>query len=120
MIDSILEGIGMKNTKYEALPYPLDKLSLSKVDNATPQQLAECKNFPYRRIVGQLMYGMIHTLMAIMYALNVLSRYGNNPGPRQIEFAKHLLRYVKYSKSDRPKFKTHGGPTDIKTMTNIQ
>ena len=29
MIESILEGIGMKNTKHETLPYPLDKLSLS-------------------------------------------------------------------------------------------
>ena len=27
--------------------------------------------------------------------------------------------YVKYSKHDRIKFKTHDGPTDIKTMTNI-
>ena len=96
MIESILEGIGMKITQHEALPYPLDKLSLSRADNATPQQLAECKKFPYRRIVGQLMYGIVHTLMTIMYALNVLSRYGNNPGPRHIEFAKHLLRYVKY------------------------
>ena len=52
----------MKNTKHEALPYPLDKLSLSRADNATPQQLAECKKFPYRRIVGQLMHGMVHTL----------------------------------------------------------
>ena len=46
MIESILEGIGMKNTKHEALPYPLDKISLSKADNATPQQLAECKKIP--------------------------------------------------------------------------
>ena len=94
-------------------------ISLSKADNATPQQLAECKKFPYCRIVGQLMYGMVHTLMTIMYELNVLSRYENNPGPRHIEFAKHLLRYVKYSKHDRLKFKTHDGPTDIKTRTNI-
>ena len=65
------------------------------------------------------MYEMVHTLMTIMYALNVLSRYGNNPAPRHIEFAKHLLRYVKYSKSDRLRFKTHDGPTDIATMTKI-
>ena len=119
MIESILEGIGMKNTKDDTLPYPLDKLSLSKADNATSLQLADCKKFAYRRIIGQLMYGMVHTLMTIMYALNVLSRYGNNPGPRHIEFAKHLLKYVKYSKSDRLRFKPHDGPTDIATMTTI-
>ena len=39
---------------------------------------------------------MVHTMVCIMYALNVLSRYGNNPGDRHIAFLKHLLRYVKY------------------------
>ena len=51
-----------------------------------------------------------------MYALNVLTRYGANPGPRHIQFAKHLLRYAKYTKY-RLKFNTHNGPTDIETKT---
>ena len=119
MVEEIIDGIGMKNAKDESLPYPLDKTSLSKLDNASPAQLSECSKFPYRRIVGQLMYGMVHTLVLIMYALNVLSRYGNNPGPRHIEFAKHLLRYVQMSKSDRLKFKTHDGPKNIETMTEF-
>ena len=62
--------------------------------------------------VGELMYGMVHT---IMYALDILSRYGNNLGPRHIEFLKHLLKYCKYAKLDRLKFATHDGP--IETMT---
>ena len=62
------------------------------------------------------MYGMVHTLVTIMYPLNVLSRYGNNPGPRHIQFAKHLLRYVRTSKMDRLMFKTRNGPFDMKTM----
>ena len=41
------------------------------------------------------MYGMVHTMVSILYVLNVLSRYGNNPGERHIAFLKHLLRYVK-------------------------
>jgi hypothetical protein len=60
---------------------------------------------------------MVHTLVTISYALNVLSRYGNNPGPRHITFAKHLLKYVRSTKMDRLKFETHNGPTDIDTMT---
>ena len=79
MVEEIIDGIGMKNAKDESLPYPLDKTSLSKLENASPAQLSECSKFPYRRVVGQLMYGMVHTLVSIMYALNVLSRYGNNP-----------------------------------------
>ena len=49
----------------------------------------------------------------------LLSRYGNNPGPRHIEFLKHLLKYCKYAKLDRLKFPTHDGPTDMKTMTQV-
>ena len=65
------------------------------------------------------MYGMVHTMIGIIYALNVLSRYGNNPGPRHIEFLKHLLKYCKYGKLDRLKFHTHDESTDIMTMTEV-
>jgi hypothetical protein len=34
---------------------------------------------------------MVHILVTIMYALNVLSRYGNKPDPRHIIFFKRLL-----------------------------
>ena len=65
------------------------------------------------------MYGMVHTMVCILYALNILSRYGNNPGTRHILSLKHLPRYVKYSKQDRLIFKTHDGPYDIDTMTKV-
>ena len=118
MINDILNDNQMKNANDEKLPYPLDGDSLSKLDNATNQNIEECKKFPYRRVVGQLMYGMVHTLVTVSYVLNVLSRYGNNPGPRHIKFAKHLLKYVRTLQKDRLKFETHDGNKDIKTMTN--
>jgi hypothetical protein len=62
---------------------------------------------------------MVHTMVCIVNALNVPSRYGNNPGDRHIAFLKHLLRYVNYSQKDRFKFKSHPGPWDIKTMTPL-
>ena len=52
MVEEIIDG------KDESVPYPLDKTSLSKLDNASPAQLCECSKFPYRRVVGQLMYGI--------------------------------------------------------------
>ena len=118
MIDDIISEAQMKNAKDTFLPYPLQGLPLSKLDNSTDENLAECKRFPYRRVIGQLMYGMVHTLVTISYALNVLSRYGNNPGPRHIMFAKHLLKYVRTTKKDRLKFETYDGKTDLVSMTN--
>ena len=119
MIDEIISEAQMKQAKDAKLPYPLQGEALSKLDNATEKNYEECQKFPYRRIVGQLMYGMVHTMVTIAYALNVLSRYGNNPGPRHIEFLKHLLKYVRSTKTDRLKFITHDGPQDIETMTKI-
>ena len=119
MITEIIKEANQTGAKDERLPYPLDNAALSKLDSVTEEQKKECSKYPYRRIVGQLMYSMVHTMIGIMYALTVLSRYGNNPGPRHIEFLKHLLKYCKYSKLDRLKFHTHDGPTDIKTMTEV-
>ena len=97
----------------------MGNLLLSKKDCATEDQKQECTKYPYRRVVGQLIYDMVHTLITIMYALKILSRYGNNPGPRHVEFLKHLLKYCKHAKLDRLKFATHDGPTGMKTMTQV-
>jgi hypothetical protein len=119
MITSIVADANMTGAPDAKLPYPIDGPNLSKQDCPTEEQKAECTKYPYRKVVGQLMYGMVHTMVTIMYALNVLSRYGINPGPRHIVFLKHLIRYAKHSKDDRLKFSTHNGPTDINTMTEI-
>jgi hypothetical protein len=122
MIDLIIDEANISGAKDEHLPYPTDaqQPALSKLDCPTNDiDRAICQKYPYRRVVGQLMYGMVHTMVCIVYALNILSRYGNNPGPRHILFLKHLLRYVKYAKRDRLIFKTHDGPTDMDTMTKV-
>ena len=62
---------------------------------------------------------MGHTKPDIAYALNVLSRYCNNPGPRHIEFLKVLIRYCDHSMEDRLKFTAHHGPYDLHTMKKL-
>jgi hypothetical protein len=120
MINSIVEEAHIKGDRDERLPYPMHGPPLSKADcPQTDEQKASCSKYPYRKVIVQLMYGMVHTMVTIMYALNILSRYGNNPGPRHIDFLKHLLRYAKYTKADRLKFHTHDGPFDIETMTPL-
>ena len=123
MIDTIIEEAGISGGKDEHLPYPNTTQQpepLSKHDYAkTDEEKIKSARYAYRHVVGQLMYGMVHTMVSILYALNVLSPYGNNPGDRHIAFLKHLLRYVKYSKKDRLMFKSHPGPWDIETKTPL-
>ena len=45
----------------------------------------------FRAIIGMLSYIAGHTKPDIAYALNVLSRYCNNPGRRHLVFLNHLV-----------------------------
>ena len=54
MINSIISEAnvqGMPDARY-----PMDSQALSKIDCAPDEEKQECAKFPYRRIVGQLMY----------------------------------------------------------------
>ena len=102
MITSIVSEANLAGATDEHLPYPPSGESLSKADNSTDLDRHMYNKYPYRRIVGQLMYGMVHTLITIMYALNILSRYSNSPVARHIKFLKHFLRYVKWIDSNSP------------------
>ena len=120
MLDSILKEANITGFGKEVhLPYPIDGPNLSKLDCATDDERPKFSNYPYRRVVGQLMYGMVQTLVTIMYTPNVLSRYGNNPGPRHIAFLVQLFKYLKYAKKDRLIFKGYNGPTGLATMTAL-
>ena len=56
LVDEIVKKAHLSQAKDKKLPYPLQGPPLSKLDNATEKNYAECQKFPYRRIVGQLMY----------------------------------------------------------------
>ena len=61
MIDSIIKEANMTGAKDEHLPYPSDAQQppITKKDCAnTPEERETCSKYPYRRVVGQLMYGI--------------------------------------------------------------
>ena len=88
LIESAVKAAKVSKAKVQKLPYPLDGPSLSKADNAkTEAESNEMAKIPYRALVGMLTYIMGHTKPTLIaYALNVLSRYCNNPGRRHVEF----------------------------------
>jgi hypothetical protein len=76
-----------------------------------------CKNYPYRQVVGSSLYIFLHSLPQILYALNLLSRFSSDPGPRHIFFMSYLLGFMKSARYDELEFETWNGPYDIETMT---
>jgi hypothetical protein len=74
-------------------------------DSLTPEQIAECKAFPYRTIIGSVQYVQVHTGITTMYATSVLSRFVNDPGPRHIKYAQRLVAYLVGTAEDRMVFR---------------
>jgi hypothetical protein len=73
MITSIVEEANIAGARNEKLPYPMLGLPLSKEDGpTTDEQEAKCSKYPYRKVIGQLMYGMVHTI-ATTQVLDTLS-----------------------------------------------
>ena len=120
-IEGLVKAARVTGAKVQKLPYPLDGPSLSNADNAKDAaEAAECASrVQYRQLIGMLSYIMGHTRPDIAYALNVLSRYCNNPGRRHNEFLLCLVKYCEYSKDNRLKFHAHHGPYDAVTMRSL-
>jgi hypothetical protein len=128
-IEKLLTLVDMMGVEEERLPYPTQQQqpeSLSKKDNLgnietnmSASEKESVQRFPYRACVGSLLYIMIHTMPQIMFILNVLSRFCNDPGPRHIFFLQHLLRFVKGVRFDMIVYQPHEGPYDIETMTDL-
>ena len=56
---------------------------------------ARMEQFPYRQVVGKLMYLAVCTRSDICQAVNELSCFNNNPGKTHWEGAQRVLRYLK-------------------------
>ena len=98
-IESVVKAAKVSGAKVQKLRYPLDGPSLSKADNAKNEAEAnEVAKTPYRAIVGMLSYIMGHAKPDTAHALNMLSKYCNNPGRRHVEFLLCSEKYCEYSK----------------------
>ena len=98
-IEDVVARFGLQAAHSE--PTPMEQgLHLSKsMSPKTPSEIEKCSKFPYREIVGSLMYLMVSTRPDIAYAVGQLAMFLNCSGPQHHAAATRLLRYVKGSKS---------------------
>ena len=94
-IESMLEQFGM--TECNPVPIPMDpgqKLSAKMSPDTSEGRLAMSK-YPYRELIGKLLYLAIATRPDIAYVIGVLCRFVENPGMDHWNAAKQVLRYLK-------------------------
>ena len=93
----LLETFEMEycSTSPTVLPsgFIVDRNDIENYDNI------ESEKFPYRELVGALLFLSNTTRPDISFSVSLLSRYMKNPTKRLWNAAKHVLRYLKGTSS---------------------
>jgi hypothetical protein len=89
----LLESTGMADCNSASTPLPAN--FRSHPDFTENTQLLDLKLYPYRQILGSLMYAMVATRPDLAFAVTVLSK--TMQAPRWCDWLKlkHVLRYIK-------------------------
>ena len=128
---ALLVKYGLSDCK--SAPTPLDPgTQLTKDDcPQTKEEMLAMTRFPYRAIIGSLLFISVCSRPDIAFAVNSLSQFMHNPGMIHWKALQRVLRYLsgtagyclKYSRSAAPKFDAYvdsnwGGDLDNRRSTS--
>ena len=94
-IESILDQFGMSDCNPVLTPMEENRKLSASMSPETPERQAEMKAYPYRELIGKLLYLAIATRPDIAYTVGVLCRFVENPGMDHWLAAKRVLRYLR-------------------------
>lgn len=94
----LLEHHQMDNAKSTKIP-------IQQVDQTKTELINN--NYPYREIVGSLLYLSTKTRPDIAYGINFCSRYVERPTNERIRDVKHVLKYLNGSRNLGIEYKTN-------------
>lgn len=97
-INEMLNKFGMTDCKGVSTPMDPNQKICKEMSPKSEQEREEMKSTPYRQLIGSLLFAAQISRPDISYAVNVLSRYSNNPGKAHWIAAKRVLRYLKTTK----------------------
>ena len=92
---SILEHFQfLVQNKSTKTPLPSDALEQLASEDYTATESEEVKSYPYRQVIGALLYLAMYTKPEISYAVSMLSRFSDKKTATSCKLATHLLRYL--------------------------
>jgi hypothetical protein len=74
-------------------PLPLDYSK--QLDFEKDEEIVSNDTFPYRAMVGSLMYAMVSTFPALAQPLSVVSKYLSRPTLTHCNFVRHIFQFVR-------------------------
>ena len=110
-VDKVLKRFNMENSKKGNVPiHHSVKLSKSQCPGSDQEQ-DQMSRVPYASAIGSIMYAMICTRPDDSYALSMVSRYQENPGPSHWMTVKNILKYLRNTKD---MLFVYGGEQELK------
>lgn len=93
-LNKVLSRFNMMDSN--PVPTPESSLKLSKADcPISTEEKYNMRDVPYMSAVGSLLYAAIGTRPDIAHAVNVISKFMENPGQAHWLAVKRILRYIK-------------------------
>ena len=91
-IKKLLEATRMTNCKTKPVPLPE-----SMVANLHKDEESEETKYPYRKVLGSLIFLSNATRPDLSYSVSILGRYGQRPTEMHTRAIKHVLRYLAHT-----------------------
>lgn len=93
--ERVLDRFHMSDAQPLSTPLPPGVVLLVDDPPTSQEDILDMKKVPFREALGSLMWLQVATRPDLSYAVNVLSRFANNPGRKHWELLKHTLVYLK-------------------------
>ena len=74
---------------------PLPSNYALEMENIKNESIIPSSQFPYREIVGSLMYAMVSSMPSLAQPLSVVSRYLSKPTITMCNLVRHICQYVR-------------------------
>jgi hypothetical protein len=92
--EAILERFGMQDCKPVATPFDVSHHLSKQQSPTTEKERLEMLKYPYRELVGSIMYLAQCTRPDLAYAASKLGQFSSNPGMDHWVAGKRVLRYL--------------------------
>lgn len=94
-IDDMLKKYGMDDCKPVSTPLDTNQRISKEMCPTSEEGIEEMRKMTYRECIGSLLYAAQITRPDINFAVNLLSRFCENPGRAHWTAVKRILRYLK-------------------------
>lgn len=109
-ICEVIERFGMSDAKPISSPLDVNQKISAELCPKVDAEKFDMKNVPYKEAIGSLLYAAQVSRPDINFAVNLLSRYSENPGKAHWTALKRVLRYLKGTINQRIVYRKSNDP----------